>query len=70
MGVAEFNMQIHYPGSAGASRWNTSGEPLKPACVLSTVDKVHNHECQKLNKIDMNLKLHTCRDSRISGYAY
>lgn len=43
MGVAEFNMQIHYPGSAGASRWNTSGEPLKPACVLSTVDEVHDH---------------------------
>lgn len=70
MGVAEFSMQIHYPGSAGASCWNTTGEPLKPACMLSTFDEVQNHKCQKLNKIDMNLKLHTCRDSRISGFAH
>lgn len=26
--------------SAGASRWNTTGEPLKPACMLATADDV------------------------------
>lgn len=42
--------------SAGASRWNSTGEPLMPACMLATVEEVKNAKCQKLNRRDMNLK--------------
>lgn len=42
--------------SAGASRCNTTGEPLMPACMLASVGEVKNAKCQKLNRSDVNLK--------------